>query len=91
MIIVDAKCRSCGAVTETWVKHGTAPTDPCPYCGDPALERLIGAAHLSYTRMVASGESSSDAMGTSIDRWTKMRDQKQRIEKRNLDRHGTYE
>lgn len=91
MVLSDCKCRACGTVSEHWVKPGLPPEDECPHCGIPALARLIGAPHLSYTNMVASGESSSDAMGTSIDKWAKMREQKQRIEKRNLERHGTYE
>lgn len=91
MVLSDCKCRDCGAVTEHWVKPGQPPTDPCPHCGSPALERQIGAPHLNYTDMAANGESSSDAMGTAVNKWAKMREQKQKIEKRNLERHGTYE
>ncbi len=50
---------------------------------------MIAAAHLNYTSMVASGESSSDGMTSSIDKWDKMRRQKLKTEQRNLDRHGT--
>ena len=91
MILSDCECRTCGAISEHWVKPGIPPTEACPQCGNPTLDRLIGMPHLDYTGMAANGESSSDAMGTAVSKWAKMRADKQRIEKRNLERHGTYE
>jgi hypothetical protein len=52
---------------------------------------MIGAPHLGYTAMAANGEASSDAMTSSVDKWVKMRDQKTKIEQRNLERHGTVD
>ena len=90
-IIRDIRCRNCDTVTEHWVNKQELASLLCPKCGSPDIKAMIGAPKIDYTSCVANGESSSDSMGTSIDKWQKMRDQKQRIEKRNLERHGTYD
>ena len=90
-IIRDVRCGACAAVTEHWVNKQELASLSCPECGSSDITPMIGTPHMNYSATVASGESSSDAMQTSIDKWQKMRDQKQRIEKRNLERHGTYE
>jgi len=89
LIISDCRCTVCDTVTEVTAKREEFAALPCPVCGHAALQRMIGAPKLSYTSMVASGESSSDSMNTSIDKWQKMRDQKAKIEARNMERHGT--
>lgn len=88
-IIRDCRCGSCGAVTEHWVNTEELASLKCPECGDSSMKALIGAPKLWYTDMAANGESSSDSMGTAVDKWAKMREKQQRIEKRNLERHGT--
>jgi len=90
-IIRDVRCCSCDTVTEHWVNREELAALICPECNSPDMKAMIGAPHLNYADMVANGESSSDSMNTSIDKWEKMRRQKQRIEKRNLERHGTYD
>jgi hypothetical protein len=55
------------------------------------MKRLIGAPNLGYTQMAANGEASSDAMGTSIDKWVKMRKERKAREQRNMERHGTVD
>jgi predicted RNA-binding Zn-ribbon protein involved in translation (DUF1610 family) len=89
LIVNDCRCTVCDTVTEILAKRDELATLPCPNCGNAALRRMIGAPKLGYTAMVTNGESSSDSMNTSIDRWQKMRDQKAKIEARNMDRHGT--
>jgi len=89
-LFVDFRCRSCDAVTEHLVKHDGSDDPECPECGSSGMKRLIGAPKLAYARMAANGEASSDAMGTAIDKWVKGREQRKRIEKRNMERHGTY-
>lgn len=90
-IIADFRCADCDAVTEHLVKRDEPASPSCPECGSSATRRLIGAPKLAYTQMAANGESSSDAMNTAIDRWVKGREQKKRIEQRNMERHGTYD
>lgn len=90
-IVTDCRCSSCDAVTEHWVTREEIATLSCPVCGGSALVRMIGAPHLGYIVTAANGEASSDAMTTSVDKWVKMRDQKAKIEKRNLERHGTVD
>lgn len=87
-IVSDFQCAACGAVTEHLVKRGDANPE-CPECGNADMTRLIGAPKLGYTHMAASGHSTSDAMTTSIDKWARAREQKRRIEMRNVERHGT--
>lgn len=88
-IIRDIRCNACASVTEHWVNREELATLTCPNCGSSDFKVMIGVPKLAYTDMAANGESSSDAMGTAVDKWAKMREQKQRIEKRNLERHGT--
>jgi DNA-directed RNA polymerase subunit RPC12/RpoP len=88
-IIRDYRCGNCDAVSEHWASAEELAALRCPDCGSSALVAMIAAAHLNYTSMVASGESSSDGMTSSIDKWDKMRRQKLKTEQRNLDRHGT--
>ena len=90
-IIRDFRCGDCDSITEHWVNKQEIASLTCPDCGSPAMNAIIGAPHIDYIGSVANGESSSDAMNTSIDKWQKMRAQKQRIEKRNFERHGTYD
>ena len=78
-------------MTELWATKEEVAIHPCPKCHHATLVPIIGAPKINYTMSVANGEASSDAMNTSIDKWQKMRDQKQRIEKRNFERHGTYD
>lgn len=89
-LIVDFRCAVCDTVTEHLVKQSEDANPPCPECGSAVTKRLIGAPKLAYTRMAADGSSSSDGMTTAIDRWVKGREQKKAIEKRNMERHGTY-
>jgi putative FmdB family regulatory protein len=91
MVLNDYQCGDCGTVSEQWDKRGEVANHTCPHCGSTSLSKQISPGHLGYTSMAANGESSSDSMGTAIDKWAKMREQKQRIERRNLERHGTYE
>lgn len=90
-IIRDIRCGDCASVIERWISKEELASLTCPTCGSSDMNAMIGAPKLAYTEMAANGESSSDAMGTAVDKWAKMREQKQRIEKRNLERHGTYD
>lgn len=90
-IIRDIRCGNCAAVTEHWVNKEELAILTCPECGSPDIKTMIGAPKLDYTSMCANGEASSDGMTGAIDKWDKMRRQKQTIEKRNLERHGTYD
>jgi hypothetical protein len=90
-IIRDVRCSECDAVTEHWVNKQELALLDCPECGCSDVTAIIGTPKPFYTGMAANGESSSDAMGTAVDKWAKMRAQKQRIEQRNLERHGTYD
>ena len=88
--IFDFRCRSCDEVFEAMVtKEETHP--PCPACSSTKSKRLISAPHFDYSKICANGEQSSDAMTTSIERWNRGRAQKMKIEKRNMERHGTYD
>lgn len=69
-------------MAEHWATREEFATLPCPNCGHVGLTRMIGAPKLNYTDMACNGEASSDAMGTAVDKWVKMRDQKARIEKK---------
>lgn len=89
--IVDVRCLDCDHVHEALVNAKDEASPSCPECSSTNTVRLIGAPNLSYTRMAASGKSSSDGMTTAIERWHKGRAQKMKIEKRNLERHGTYD
>lgn len=89
-LVFDFQCQACGAVTEFLVKRGDA-NPSCPECGSSDMAKQLGAPKLGYASMAADGTASSDAMTTAIDRWARARDQKWRIEQRNLDRHGTYD
>ena len=91
LIISDYRCTVCDTVSEHFAKPEEVASLLCPNCGNAALRRMIGAPKLDYTSMVTNGESSSDSMNTCIDKWEKMREQKARIEKRNLERHGTHD
>ena len=88
-IVRDCRCQDCDSVTEHWINEEELAALLCPVCDSPDMKKIIGAPQIAYTRMATDGSASSDAMTTSIDRWVKMRDQKARIEKRNMDRHGT--
>lgn len=90
-IIRDYRCGDCNAVSEHWASTEELASLVCSRCGSSAITAMISASHLDYTSMVASGESSSDGMTSSIDKWDKMRRQKLTIETRNLERHGTVD
>ena len=90
-VLRDYRCTDCDTVTEHMVKPEEVATLPCPKCGHTALVGLIGATHIATIRIATDGKASSDGMTTSIDKWTKMRAQQTRIEKRNLERHGTVD
>ncbi len=90
-IMTDCRCSTCDTVSEHWINLDEIATLPCPVCENPTLVRMIGACHLDVIGMAANGEASSDAMTSSIDKWAKMREQKAKIEKRNIERHGTYD
>lgn len=90
-VLRDYRCTDCDTVSEHMVKPEEVATLPCPKCGYTALVGLIGAAHISYIKIATDGKSSSDSMRTSIDKWAKMRTQQTKIEKRNLERHGTVD
>ncbi len=87
----DYRCGGCDTVTEHWVNKEEEATLTCPNCGSPDMTSIIGAPQIDYIGMATDGKNSSDALGTTIDRWQKMREQKQRIEQRNLERHGTHD
>ncbi|MAG24808.1 hypothetical protein CMI47_04440 [Candidatus Pacearchaeota archaeon] len=90
-IIRDIRCNDCLTVTEHWISKEELASLNCPECGSSDMTVMIGAPHFGITASVANGQASSDGMTTGIDKWEKMRKQKQRIEKRNLERHGTYD
>ncbi len=90
-IMMDCRCLTCDAVTEHWINEVELAVLLCPECGNPDMKKMIGAPKLAYTMMATDGTASSNAMTTSIDKWVKMRDQKARIEKRNMERHGTLD
>ena len=90
-IIRDIRCNSCSTVTEHWVNKEELATLLCPKCRSSDMVAIISAPHLDIIGMATDGKTSSDGLGTTIDKWQKMREQKQRIEKRNLERHGTYD
>jgi putative FmdB family regulatory protein len=90
-IMFDFRCADCGEEFEALDKQEPVgePT-PCPRCLSTATSRLISTPHFNTIGMATDSKSSSDALNTTIDRWAKMRRQKMTIEKRSLERHGTY-
>ena len=89
-IIRDCQCGHCNAVTEHWVNSEELAVLDCPECGNAEMVALIGSPKIGYTRMATSGDRTSDSL-KAVDKWQKGRAQKQAIEKRNLERHGTYD
>lgn len=89
--LFDFQCNDCDHVFEDWDTSDRSARPDCPKCGAPGATRLISTPRLDYTSMVASGSSSSDAFTTGIDKWAKRREEKIRIEKRNMERHGTVD
>ncbi len=90
-MITNYRCSHCSTVSEIWAKYEELASLKCPECSRTGLTRLISAPHIGIINSVANGESSSDAMTTTIDKWDKMRRQKAKIESRNLERHGTVD
>jgi len=90
-IIRDIRCDDCDAVIERWISKEELASLTCPTCDSSNMTTMIGTPHFGFTASVTNGQASSDGMTTSIDRWEKARKQKQRIEQRNLERHGTYD
>lgn len=88
--ILDVRCQTCDHVYEILVNAEDA-TPPCPECSSTDVVRRIGSPKLFYGKIVSTGHASSDGMTSSIDKWMKGRAQKMKIEKRNLERHGTYD
>jgi putative FmdB family regulatory protein len=91
MQIFDFRCPHCDHVFEDWDTIEKDATPLCPSCDKPGATRLISKLNIDYTGMVASGHSSTDALTTSIDKWAKARSEKLKIEKRNMERHGTVD
>ena len=91
MQLFDFRCIDCSHVFEDWdtIERQASPT--CPECQAPNAVRQISAPRLDYTGMVTDGKSSSDGLTTSIDKWAKRRADKVKIEKRNMERHGTVD
>jgi putative FmdB family regulatory protein len=90
-VLFDFRCRSCGHEFEHLVKQGGAgEPQPCPECQAVAGERQVSVPHFDTIGMATDGRKSSDAMTSTIDKWEKMRRQRMTIEKRNMERHGTY-
>lgn len=88
-IIRDYRCTSCDSISEHWVNEAELAALPCPECGETSLKPMIGAPKIATIMIATDGKASSDGMTTSIDKWHRMRAQKAKIEKRNLERHGT--
>jgi len=55
------------------------------------MTRLIGTPRILYAEIATDGKQSTDGMTTAISRWEKGRNQKMKLEQRNLERHGTYD
>ena len=91
MQLFDFRCDDCDHRFEDWDTIERSAKPQCPECQSPDTVRLISKLRLDYTAMACSGKSSSDGMTTAIDRWAKRREEKVKIEKRNLERHGTYD
>ena len=90
-VLRDYRCTECATVSEHWDNTDELAPRRCPDCGGSKLTSMIGAPNLAYTDMACNGEASSDAMNTAISKWDKMRRQRMRTEKRNLERHGTVD
>jgi putative FmdB family regulatory protein len=91
MQLYNFRCQDCDHVFEAWDTMEKTSNPPCPECDALGAVRLISSPRLDYTGMATSGNSSDDAFTTSIDRWAKARRKQVAIEKRNLERHGTYD
>jgi putative FmdB family regulatory protein len=89
--LFDFECQDCNHVFEDWDTSERTASVSCPSCQSPNTERRVSALRLDYTAMVCNGQSSSDAFTTGIDKWAKRRAEQVKIEKRNMERHGTVD
>jgi predicted nucleic acid-binding Zn ribbon protein len=80
-IMLDFRCPN-GHVGEDFV-DSAAQTVVCPRCGATAT-RLIAAPRIALDGISGDFPSASDA-------WEKRRESHMRKEKRNQERHGTYD
>jgi len=91
MLLFDFECKHCDHVFENWDTSDRTASYPCPECGTPGATRRVSTPRFDYAGMVTSGSGSTDGLSTSIDKWAKARKEKIKIEKRNMERHGTID
>ena len=61
MPIYEYRCEACGKRSSTLLGSFASPDPPCPYCGKPALKRLISTFATVTSSESFSGESEGDA------------------------------
>jgi putative FmdB family regulatory protein len=91
MQLFDFRCSNCDHRFEDWDTSEASADVSCPKCDTPGAVRLISALRLDYLNMAVPLDGSDSGLTTAIDKWAKRREEKVKIEKRNLDRHGTYD
>ena len=83
-MIFEFRCSACDAITDELVQPEVHEI-PCSACGAPA-KRIISAVRIDWQSFVHGPNATTGA----IDKWDRMRKQKVGIEKRNMERHGSY-
>lgn len=89
MQIFDFRCTHCDHRFEDWDNSERTSNPSCPSCGTPGAKRLISKPRLDYTGMATNVKSGDEGLTTAVDKWAKARAEQVKIEKRNLERHGT--
>ena len=91
MQLFDFRCDGCDHRFESWDTMEKSARPPCPTCQSPDTTRLISKPRLDYTGMATNMKSGDEGLTTAVDRWAKAREEKVKIEERNLRNHGTVD